>query len=97
MILPTIHRNGTSGEDLLEQTCTAADAVKVAIRALENAGPNGRDYYPQGPDALQRAATEHRERIAKLAEVVAELEEMAERIVDAIDEQDGRSRAGTTT
>jgi hypothetical protein len=40
--------------------------------------PNGRDYYPAGPEAFAAAVNENEARIAKLREVFAELEEMAE-------------------
>ncbi len=59
MLLPSIHLNGTSAEQLLEQACEAGNAVRAAIVALEAAGPNARDYYPQGDDAFTRARAEH--------------------------------------
>ncbi len=83
MIKPTIHRNGTSREELAEQNQNARRAVQEAIKALVAAEPNGRDYYPQGPTVIQAALAEHVNRVSKLAEVLKELEELAEHICDA--------------
>ena len=82
MTLPTIHMNGTSAADLLEDNCKAGCAIQAAIRALEHAGPNGRDYYTQGPQALRAAQDEHQARVEKLAGVLAELQAMADYIVE---------------
>lgn len=46
MRIPTVHMNGTSPEDLLEQLVRAHQAVAGALEALDAASPNGRDYYP---------------------------------------------------
>jgi len=82
MTFPTIHMNGTSRDRLYEEICEVAGTVRAAIRAMESASPNGRDYYPQGPAALPAAAAEHRSRIERLSSVLAELQEIAEHIVD---------------
>lgn len=76
MIIPTIHLNGTSRDTLLEQVTDAYSAVKAAIAAVQQAAPNGRDYYPQGNDAIGTAMREHADRIRKLTEVANELEEI---------------------
>lgn len=81
MMIPTIHLNGTSREALVEQVTDACAAVRDAISVLYLASPNGRDYYPQGPTALQQAAEEHRSRVERLGSVLQELEELAEGIV----------------
>jgi hypothetical protein len=39
--------------------------------------PNGRDYYPQGPRALERATEEHLARLARLDDVKKEIDELA--------------------
>jgi hypothetical protein len=57
-------------------------ALDVAMRLMALAAPNGRDYYPQGPDALPQAGVEHRERIAKVKEVYDELGSLASAIHD---------------
>jgi hypothetical protein len=78
MIFPTVHLNGTSRNDLLEQYREMLQAVSSAIRIMNANGPNGRDYYPQGPDAITRATEEHHARTKKLIEVQAELNELCE-------------------
>lgn len=80
--IPSIHMNGTSKNELLEQLQTAYSAVDAAMLALANATPNGRDYYPQGPDAIRKAIIEHGERLAKLTTISKELETIALAIVD---------------
>ena len=59
-MLPTIHLNGTSKRELLEQYSAARQALEAALTALSNAAPNGRDYYPQGPMAILHAQDQHR-------------------------------------
>ena len=81
MILPTIHRNGTSAVELLAQIRMAADVLSLAIRKLEEAHPNARDYYPQGANAYPIAVREHQTRIQCLMSVRQELEEIAEGIL----------------
>ena len=80
MITPTIHLNGTSGADLLSQTTDAMLALSAAIKTLQNAGPNGRDYYVQGPLAIDAAMSEHRARLAQLQAVQADLVAISEAI-----------------
>jgi hypothetical protein len=82
MMIPKIHLNGTSKEELLSQVTDAGQAVSQAMRALTVAWPNARDYYPQGPDALREAEVEWRSRIERLKSVYNELSELAESIAD---------------
>jgi hypothetical protein len=73
MIFPTIHLNGTSGDDLLSQTTDAMLALFAAINALKVTGPHGRDYYVLGPRVIDAAMAEHIARIQKLEAVQADL------------------------
>lgn len=57
MILPSIHLNGTAGADLLAGYREAHEALTRAITAVSAAAPHGRDYYPQGDDAIRVAAS----------------------------------------
>lgn len=82
MMIPTIHLNGTSKDELLRQLLDAGDALTTAIRALTQCTPNGRDYYPQGPEAFTLAHDEHYRRMDRLQDVLAELSEMAEKVSD---------------
>jgi hypothetical protein len=78
LTVPTVHLNGTSRKELLKQIEDAHAAVRNAIDKLCAAGPNGRDYYPQGPQAINHAVDEHSVRVQKLVSVQRELEELAE-------------------
>jgi hypothetical protein len=49
--IPTVHLNGTAGADLKREYHAAYKAIDAAIDALGAATSNGRDFYPQGPDA----------------------------------------------
>jgi hypothetical protein len=83
LTFPTVHMNGTGRQDLLDQYLTAANAVTAARHALHDTYPNGRDYYPQGPEAIQHAMNEHEARLERLAAVRAELLALAEAVADA--------------
>ena len=76
MIHPTIHRNGTDKKDLVEQWNDAYKALHDALAALQYARPNGRDYYPQGPEAIQTAETEHCLRIMKIRSVMEDIDKL---------------------
>lgn len=74
MTTPTIHLNGTHPKTLLEDYSKALDATKTAIALLKHrASPNGRDYYPQGTEAIQRAVQEHESRLDRLYSVRDEI------------------------
>jgi len=82
MMFPTIHLNGTSGDDLLGQTVDAMLALSDTIKALQAAGPNSRDYYVQ-PGQQQRFAQaqhQHEDRLAKLEAIQADLVALYESI-----------------
>lgn len=81
MRTPTIHLNGTSKQALCEQVRDAAHALRDALKMLENAGPHGRDYYPQGPGALDEAIKEHRSRLERIQSVMEELQAIHEAIM----------------
>jgi hypothetical protein len=80
MIFPTVHLNGTHALELLEQHVEAIRALREAQSKLALACPNGRDYYPQGPDAIKTAMREHTARMSKLIEIIRELEAIAENL-----------------
>lgn len=83
IIKPTIHMNGTSKDALLKDLLEVLEALRKAQDALQKAGPNGRDYYPQGDHALRQAQAEHRERMVKLNQIYSEIEQLAEHVSDA--------------
>ena len=81
MIFPLIHLNGTAGADLQDQVTDAMLALSDAIKALQAAGPNGRDYYVQRDvTAFAQAQQQHWDRLAQLEAVQAELVEISESI-----------------
>ena len=82
MMLPTIHMNGTSARELLEGYCNAISAIHDALEALARTAPNGRDYYPQGPNACAQADAEHNDRKHALIKVMNELQALAEHVAD---------------
>ena len=88
MMLPTIHSNGSSVTQLLEDMNEASQALRQAIEKLEIAGPDGRDYYPQGSPALPQAQKEHRERVQALFQVRKELLEIIEYLLDQEDQRE---------
>lgn len=77
-ILPTIHRNGTSRSDLFEQNFAVLDAIASLRVALQAATPNGRDYYPQGPHAIQEALQDHQRRLQLVELLYNEVHAIAE-------------------
>ena len=80
MMVPTIHLNGTSRQELLDGYVVALSAVCDALIAVGKSYPNGRDYYVQGPDATHKAMEEHRSRLERLKSVRDELNTIAEEI-----------------
>lgn len=78
MMLPTIHNNGTSRAELLAGYVEAIEALDEAIAALRRAAPNGRDYYPQSPQAYPQARDEHLAHITALDAIRQDLNILAD-------------------
>jgi len=70
---PRAHLNGTSKSSLIAALDAAHDTIGQAYEALKQTAPNGRDYYTEGPTALETAQDEHRARLLALHNVQAEL------------------------
>lgn len=83
MIIPTIHLNGTGRQALIDELAEAGSALRLAMAAHDAACPNGRDYYPQGPDAFTAAVREHDSRGARLRSVYTEIEALILAVDDA--------------
>lgn len=83
LAVPTVHLNGTSREMLVKELETAYDALGAAYEAMRECGPNGRDYYPQGPGALERAIRQHFDRLSRVDSVRSELEALIGKISEA--------------
>jgi len=78
LAVPTIHLNGTSRQELLDQLSDAVLALERAIGKLQLAHPNARDYYPQGNEAFNVARDQHFDRIERICKVRDELVFIAE-------------------
>jgi hypothetical protein len=78
MTFPTVHLNGTSKNDLYEAYSEARHQIRLAIEAVANTCPNGRDYYTQGDQVIYRALEEHEARLKQLEAVYEELGQLLE-------------------
>lgn len=72
-MIPTIHLNGSDPHRLMKEIRDAYRAIDTAIDALTRASPNGRDYYPQGQEAIKTAIKEHDSRCNRLRDIRREL------------------------
>ena len=77
LAIPTVHMNGSSKENLITDLCDAREAIRVALERMGAVCPNGRDYYPQGPQAIQEALRQHANRLHHLKAVHDELGDIA--------------------
>jgi len=84
MTTPTIHSHGTPGKLLYSDYENAMNRAQDAIDALNNATLNGRDYYPQGPDAFESAVCQRVEMGQKLSSVYNDLQTIATSILDQL-------------
>lgn len=79
---PTIHMNGTSASDLIDQQLAVVKAARELRRALARAAPNGRDFYPQGDDALREARKAYDVEAAQVVSIISNHEAILEALVD---------------
>lgn len=87
--IPTVHMNGDTREELIRVNMRVYEKAGDLLTALYQSGPNGRNFYPQGVEAIIHAAEEHRDRIEAVQRIKAEMEE----IVHALQQGgDGRGR-----
>jgi hypothetical protein len=82
-MIPTLHANGTSRDEVDQQYENALSALRDAVTALMVAAPNARDYHPQGPDAFEKAQTQHRTRVSRVIDVRKTLKDEYERFLVA--------------
>jgi hypothetical protein len=78
--IPSVHINGTSRAALLRGYLDGIEALRTALEVMQRNGPNGRDFYPQGPDAMKEAQMEHTDRCLRVKMVMDELEAIAEAV-----------------
>jgi len=77
LLPPTVHLNGTSKDELLNQLEAVVSALDAALAAINAAAPNGRDFYPQGPEALTNAQAAFEERILAVRRVHTDFSNLA--------------------
>lgn len=75
-VMPFVHMNGTSAEELLQVREDAYSAISEALDKLRQMAPNGRDYYPV-PGSMEKAVQQHQRRMKALSDIMTELEEEA--------------------
>jgi hypothetical protein len=80
IMVPMVHLNGTSKQNLLDQYENAIKALEDAKDVLLKSAPNGRDYYPKGPDSYGIAFNQHITRVGKINSVINELISIVEEI-----------------
>jgi hypothetical protein len=80
IMVPMVHLNGTSKQSLLDQYENAIKALEDAKDVLLKSAPNGRDYYPKGPDAYGVAFNQHITRVGKISSIINELASIVEEI-----------------
>lgn len=73
IVLPIVHLNGTSAQELIEQRCEMINALHDAGKALARMAPNGRDYYPK-PGLMDQAVKQHDRRMKTLKELIEEID-----------------------
>lgn len=73
IVLPIVHLNGTSCEELIRQRESVYDALQKVMDALRGMGPNGRDYYLEA-GRMQKALDQHQRRCAHVAALIEELD-----------------------
>ena len=81
-IMPIINEKGTPPIELLAQYELAIAAMRSAVSTVAATAPDARDYQAgkRPAEKLAFAQNEHRDRLARLQSVMAELEELAEHI-----------------
>lgn len=79
MIHPTVHLNGTSCDALLEGYTSAAESIRSAMRAMDDASPNARDY---SQESFPYAVAEHTGRVDLLRRVLDDLVQLYEGVSD---------------
>lgn len=69
LTVPSVHLNGTGRKTLQDDYFRAYRALDEAIEAFYKITCNGRDYYPQGPDAYCKARAERDSELKRFAQI----------------------------
>ena len=83
VIAPSVHLNGTSKKELVEQLRSSVSILESAIEVMKEASPHMRDYYVQkdGDAIFQIARDNHYNRIAKVEAIIQEYHEIYEAMI----------------
>jgi hypothetical protein len=81
IVMPIIHTNGTSVEDLLLDNAEAKNAIDAALERIRRMEFNGRDYYPV-PGSWTAALSQRMEIIKSLRDASKFFEAIAEHCAD---------------
>ena len=81
IVMPIIHTNGTSVEDLLLDNAEAKNAIDAALERIRRMEFNGRDYYPS-PGSWTNALSQRMEIIKSLRDASEFFEAIAEHCAD---------------
>lgn len=73
IVAPIVHVGGTGQELLVEQFTNGRRAIRKTMKVLAAGCPHSRDYAVQAREAWNRAQSEHRTRIERLASIDDEL------------------------
>jgi hypothetical protein len=82
IMAPSVHINGTSKEELLNQVLDVLICLRAALEAMAKAAPHGRDYYVQTSHAIHHAISQHMYRCRTIHELVGEYQQIACKISD---------------
>lgn len=83
MVVPSVHLNGTSKDELITQLVAVDHAIEKAIAAIRRAMPHNRDYYVQpDPDAGIKARMAFDDRLITLSQLRADFSELCYAIYD---------------
>ena len=77
LIIPTVHLNGTGKDTLVNEYVNAMSAMDKAIETFRKITVHGRDYYPQGNNAINEALHQRSKQLEELMTVRNELETIA--------------------
>lgn len=80
--IPTLHLNGTGRTTLRDEYAVAYNALLKAREAFASTTCNGRDFYPQGPDAYYKARDERIAAFAGLEQTIKYVGEVLTGICD---------------
>jgi hypothetical protein len=95
--LPTIHLNGTGAASLEAEYRAVRQAVDETTRLLKQATCNTRDFYPQEPNAWERARDERIEAFSLLRRVSDYAEQWESHAANALREQRIRNQQRAKT